>query len=58
MRGACQCGVADGLARCPAPLARWRAPGTFEAFLDHLPHVIKEGRNGRTYFQIRPDPPQ
>lgn len=32
--------------------------GTFEAFLDHLPHVIKEVRNGRAYFQIRPDPPQ
>lgn len=33
-------------------------PGTFEAFLDNLPHVVKETRNGRAYFQIRPDPPQ
>jgi len=32
--------------------------GSFEQFLDHLPHVIKDVRNGRCYFQIRPDPPQ
>lgn len=32
--------------------------GTFEAFLDHLPNVVKETRNGRCFFQIRPDPPQ
>ena len=33
-------------------------PGTFEAFLDHLPHVVKETRDGRCFFQIRPEPPR
>jgi hypothetical protein len=35
-----------------------RPAGSFEQFLDHLPHVVKDVRNGRTFFQIRPDPPQ
>ncbi|KAI8463868.1 MAG: hypothetical protein J3K34DRAFT_134373 [Monoraphidium minutum] len=32
--------------------------GSFESFLDNLPNVIKEVRNGRAFFQIRPDPKQ
>jgi hypothetical protein len=46
------------LSLTPWPPFPPRAAGPFEAFLDHLPHVIKDIRNGRCYFQIRPDPPQ